>query len=111
MSKPRTMSFISSGTFIGVLIVLFGISILVREVFHIQIPFFKILFGIFLIYVGVRMIAGGFWKTKTSNSTVFGSSSMQYDSRNDDYDIVFGSGTIDLFKMDAPTQNKKVEVS
>ena len=56
------------------------------------------------------MIAGGF-SNKGSNSSVFGSSDMQYDSRHDDYDIVFGSGNVDLFKLETPTQNRKIEVS
>jgi predicted membrane protein len=104
------MSFISSGTFWGIIIVLFGLSIILKEVFHVHIPFVKILIGLIMIYWGVRIIAGGAWK-QNSNTTVFGESAMQYDSRHDDYDIVFGSGTIDLFKMEIPTQNRKVEVS
>ncbi len=105
------MSFISTGTFWGVVIILFGLSILLREVFHVHIPFVKILFGIILIYFGVKMIAGGFMKGGTRNAAVFGESEMQYDAKHDDYDIVFGSGTIDLFKIETPAQNRKIEVS
>jgi len=111
MSKSRSMNFISSGTFWGVIIILFGLSILLREVFHIHIPFMKIIFGLLLIYLGVRVIAGGAWKNKTSNTSVFAESDMKYDPIHDDYDIVFGSGTIDLFKMETPTQKRKIEVS
>jgi len=111
MSKSRNMNFISSGTFWGVIIILFGLSILLREVFHIHIPFLKIIFGIFLIYMGVRVIAGGSWRNRTGNTAVFDESEMQYDPRHDDYDIVFGSGTIDLFKMETPVQKSKIEVS
>jgi predicted membrane protein len=111
MSKSRSMNFISSGTFWGVLIILFGLSILLREVFHIHIPFMKIIFGLFLIYLGVRVIAGGAWKSKASNTSVFTESDMHYDPSHDEYDIVFGSGTIDLFKMETPTQKRKIEVS
>ena len=111
MSKSRTMNIISSGTFWGVIIILFGLSILLREVFHIHIPFMKIIFGLILIYAGVRVIANGAWKSKGSNTAVFDDSEMKYDSSHDDYDIVFGSGTIDLFKMETPTQKRKIEVS
>ena len=104
------MNFISTGVFWGVIIILFGLSILLREVFHVHIPFVKIVFGLMLIYWGVRMITGGVWN-RSSNSTVFSEAEMQYDAKHDDYDIVFGSGTIDLFKMELPTQNRKVEVS
>ena len=105
------MNFISSGTFWGVIIILFGISILLREVFHVHIPFMKIIFGLFLIYLGVRVIAGGRWKDRANNTAVFSESEMHYDPHHDDYDIVFGSGTIDLFKMDMPVQKRKIEVS
>ena len=105
------MNFISTGTFWGVIIILFGLSILLREVFHINIPFMKIIFGLLLIYWGVRVIAGSAWRNHSDNTAVFSDSEMQYDPKHDDYDIVFGSGTIDLFKMDAPTQKRKIEVS
>ncbi|CAN5447677.1 hypothetical protein BH11BAC1_BH11BAC1_03390 [soil metagenome] len=111
MSKFRNMSFISTGVFWGVVIILFGLSIILREVFHVHIPFVKILFGLILIYWGVKMIAGGFWNSGSRNSSVFKNSEMQYDPKHDDYDIVFGSGTIDLFKVEAPMQNRKIEVS
>jgi hypothetical protein len=110
MSKTRNMNFISTGAFWGVIIILFGISILLREVFHVHIPFFKIIIGLLFIYWGVRMIAGGIWR-RPGSTAIFGESGMQYDSRQDDYDIVFGSGTIDLFKMETPVHNRKVEVS
>ncbi len=105
------MSFISTGTFWGIVIVLIGLSIILREVFHVHIPFVKIIFGLLFIYWGVKMIVGGFSRSTSGNSAVFGQADMQFDSKHDDYDIVFGNGTIDLFKMEAPTQNKKVEVS
>lgn len=111
MSKFRNMSFISTGAFWGVVIILFGLSILLKEVFHVHIPFVKILFGLLLVYWGVKMIAGGFMKSGSGNAAVFGKSNMEYDERHDDYDIVFGSGTIDLFKMETPTEKKKIEVS
>lgn len=104
------MNFISTGVFWGVIIILFGLSIILREVFHVHIPFIKIIFGGVLIYLGVKMIAGGIWRRPT-NTTVFNEGNMHYDARHDDYDIVFGSGTIDLFKMETPTQNRKIEVS
>ena len=105
------MNFISSGTFWGVLIILFGLSILLREIFHIHIPFMKIIFGLMLIYLGVKVIAGGSWKNRSGNSAVFSESEMQYDPAHDDYDIVFGNGTIDLFKIETPVQKRKIEVS
>jgi predicted membrane protein len=109
MSRP--MSFISSAAFWGIIIVLIGLSIVLREVFHINIPFVRILFGILLIYWGVKMISGGFGRKWDRNSAVFNESKMSYNGDQRDYNIVFGNGTIDLFKMQTPYENKKIDVS
>jgi predicted membrane protein len=111
MPKNNSMHFLSTAAFWGALIVLFGLSIILREVFDIHIPFVKIIFGFILIYWGVRMVFGGFGHTISNNSAVFGNAKMTYDSDQKDYSIVFGNGTIDLFKMEMPTEKKKVDVS
>jgi hypothetical protein len=110
MSNSKTMSFLSSGAFWGAVIVLFGLSIILREVFQIHIPFMKILFGLILIYWGIKMIAGGFNRSWSHNSAVFTESKMSYDDSQKEYNIIFGSGTIDLFKIEN-TGSKKIEVN
>jgi predicted membrane protein len=107
----RTMSFLSSAAFWGVIIVLIGLSIILREVFHINIPFIRIAFGILLIYWGVKMISGGFGRKWSRGDVVFNESKINYDEGQRDYNIVFGNGVIDLFKMAPPTEKKKIDVS
>jgi predicted membrane protein len=110
MSRP--MSFISSAAFWGVIIVLIGLSIILREVFHVNIPFVRIIFGILLIYWGVKIISGGFGKHNWDrNNIVFNEAKTTYDSDKRDYNIVFGNGVIDLFRMETPTEKKKIEVT
>ena len=46
------------GLFIGILIILLGLSIIINVIFHIHIPIFKILFGLFLIFIGLKIIFG-----------------------------------------------------
>jgi hypothetical protein len=110
MSNSKTMSFISSAVFWGAIIILFGFSIILREVFHIHIPFVKIIFGFILIYWGVKMIAGGFNRSWSSSSAIFSESKMNYNSSQKEYNIIFGSGTIDLFKIENES-NRKIEVN
>jgi predicted membrane protein len=108
----RPMSFLSSAAFWGVIIVLIGLSIILREIFHINIPFVRIVFGILLIYWGIKMISGGFGsRWKSNNDVVFNEGKVHYDGDKKDYSIVFGNGTIDLFKIDAPTSRRKIEVN
>ena len=110
MSNSKTMSFLSSGVFWGAIIILFGLSIVLKEIFHVQIPFVRILLGLILVWWGVRMIAGGFNRSWSTHSAVFRESKMSYDGSNREYNIVFGSGMIDLFKMENKG-NQKIEVN
>ena len=111
MSNPRNMSFMSSAVFWGTLIILIGISVILKAVFGINIPLFRIVFGFFLVYLGIKMIAGGFFRTHFSHSAVFNESRINYDESQREYNIIFGSGTVDLFKMDTSHENKKFEVN
>ena len=56
------------------------------------------------------MIAGGFNHNWSINSAVFRESKMSDDGMQREYNIVFGNGTIDLFKMEH-TGNRKIEVN
>ncbi|MGZ5245382.1 MAG: YitT family protein [Bacteroidia bacterium] len=109
MPNKNIMSFIFSGTFIGLLIILFGISIVLKEVFHISFPVFRILFGLLIIYFGVRMIAGGFYKT--GNTQTFGNSRTEYHPNQREYNIIFGNGIVDLSTMANVAGNRNIEVN
>src|SRR5215510_7296421 len=109
MSNSKTMSFLSSGAFWGAIIILFGLSIILREVFHVHIPFVRIAFGCLLLYWGLRMITGGL-NRRHGDSAVFSEANMSYDGSQKEYNIVFGSSNIDLFKMDL-NSTKKLEIN
>lgn len=58
------MNFLSSGLFWGLILVLLGLSVILKSVFHINIPLIKILLAILLIYWGITLLIG-----KTSHSS------------------------------------------
>jgi predicted membrane protein len=109
MSRP--MSLFSSATFWGAIIVLLGLSIILKAVFHINIPLVRIVFGILLIYWGIKMISGGFGKRWSSNDVIFNEGSARYDDDKNDYNIIFGNGVVDLFKAETPAQKRKIDVN
>ncbi len=111
MSNSQTMSFVSSAAFWGVLIILFGLSIILREVFHINFPFFRVIIGILLIFWGIRVITGSSWKNRTDRSNVFSSYDVPYDNSKKEYNIILGRGNIDLFKAEMPDKTRKIEVN
>ncbi len=105
------MNFLSSAVFWGAVIVLFGASIIIKEVFHINIPIFKIILGLVLIYFGIRMLTGGLLRNNQSkDEAIMTSRHFDYSKYNGAYDIVFGSGVIDLFKVSEDELSKTVKV-
>ncbi len=111
MSNSHNMSFVSSGLFWGVIIILIGLSIILKEVFHIHFPFLRVLFGVLLIYWGIKVIAGNSWKSNKVNTTVFSTGGKHFSRQEKEYNVVFGKGSIDLFKADAPAENTKLEMN
>jgi hypothetical protein len=87
------MDFLFSGLFWGIILILCGVSIIIRIVFHIHIPLVRIVFALILIYLGVRVLVGGSWLC--SHRTAFGSSSISLGSGQAEYKVIFGSSTID----------------
>lgn len=107
------MGFLFGGVFWGLIIVLFGLSILMREVFHVHFPLVRIFIGLMFIYFGIRIISGGYWRYSGRytgrNSAVFGNANMQYESGVSDYSIVFGNGVIDLTSINTVTGKQRID--
>ena len=111
MPNIRTMSFFSSAVFWGVIIILIGLSIILREVFHVHFPLLGVFFGLLLIYWGVKVIVGGFNRGWGSNNVVFSESKIEDNEGKREYNVVFGSTSVDLFKMQIPTSDQRMEMN
>jgi len=84
-----------SGFFWGVLILLFGLSIILKTVFNVNIPLVRIFFAIILIYLGIKMLTGNCWSKP--NWRVFSKTEISStESIQKEYSVVFGSANIDL---------------
>lgn len=90
------MGFLSNGIFWGILLMLVGLVMLLKIIFGVNIPLFKILFGLFFIYIGVRIITGVSRKEDNSSSVVFGENRVKYDENNTEHNIVFSKGILDF---------------
>jgi len=89
------MCFFTSGVFWGSLLVLWGVSMILNAVFHVNIPFFRIAFALIVIWFGVRLLLGGrCWKT--GHSAVFTGAEYKPDKVQGEYSAVFGNLAVDL---------------
>lgn len=92
--------------FWGVIIIVIGLSVLLGAVFGIDVPVFRILLGLFLVYFGLKVILGAFsWdidfvrqKRSSDHESVFAEAQFQYPNRHNSkqYVTVFGSSRLDL---------------
>jgi len=89
------------GLFIGVLIILLGLGIIVNVIFHIHIPIFKVLFGLILIFIGLKIIFGSWISFPVcqgkSGKVIFQERTyrgLPGDSK--EYKAVFGKVVVDL---------------
>jgi hypothetical protein len=87
------MGFVFSGIFWGVFVVLLGVSIILSYATGVRIPFFRIFFGLLLVYWGISLLAGA--RFGRSGTTVFGDSVVRATAAGKQ-DIVMGRGVIDL---------------
>ena len=99
----------AKGMFWAVFFIAVGIILLVQHVFKIDLPIIKILFGLFLIYMGVKVLASSFNvkvrgftvdKISTDSKAVFSNSNFKVKGNagytNESFTSVFGSSVLDM---------------
>jgi predicted membrane protein len=97
-----------SGVFWGLILVLWGISIIIKVVFNIDLPVIRILFAILLIYWGLKMLFGVSFKSNHESKFTVMENGRIHPQR--EYNIIFGKDKIDLSNLDFPTNTTKIEI-
>jgi hypothetical protein len=104
------------GLFIGVLIILLGLGIIVNVIFHIHIPIFMILFGLILIYIGLKIILGPWFSFPIchgeSGNVIFHERTyrgLSGDSK--EYNAVFGKAVVDLRDIELKEKVTRIKIN
>jgi len=92
------MGFLFNQVFWGVLLIILGITVIIKVLFHINIPLGRIALAFILIYIGIWFLIGGkFGWRQSGNTVVFNDSQISITKpSNEEYNIIFGKGTMDL---------------
>ena len=103
----------SSGLLWGLLLVLLGLSILSKTIFGFAIPFIRIIFALYLLYIGFMLLlsAVGY---NTNIFFLLGSnkSKIKHMSHSKtSYSVVFANGTIDLSDLTITQQPTTIDIS
>ncbi|MDP4187273.1 MAG: hypothetical protein Q8905_04450 [Bacteroidota bacterium] len=91
------------GIFWGIFFILLGLGIVIKIIFHVDIPVFKIFIALFLIYVGIKMLVGNpfhchnHFYSSNKNDVIFEDTQVAGDSiENAEHNVIFGSAIFDL---------------
>lgn len=105
------MDFFTSGIFWGTILVLIGLSIILKIVFGLNIPVIRVLFALFLIYWGVKLIMGVSFKKDDSNTVIFDEKEIKFNNEKKEYNTVFGKASIDLTGISAIDSSGTTEIN
>jgi len=105
------MNILFSEVYWGSLIILAGILLIVKNVFHVEIPVMGIIFPIIIITLGVSMLTGFKGQSTDSQRAIFSESTVTADSSNAEYSVVFGKGVYDLRSIKPTDKNVKIEIN
>lgn len=112
--------------FFGIALLVIGALIIIQHTLGINIPIIRVLFGAFLVYLGIKIVFGSFgvhiggrghWSNlSTENETIFSNRDFQIKSENDgklhtDYSNVFGSSNLDTTQFSLSELEKVIVVN
>jgi|GEM_PF-543127 len=103
----------SHGFFWGIVLIVMGIFFLLENTLNIHIDVFPILIAIILILLGIKVLVGknkSCCSSKSGSTNAFAEGNMSYTFDNNEYNVVFGRGSLDL-SMVQPAENRQIELS
>jgi predicted membrane protein len=96
----------SVGLFWGIVLILVGLSLIVKIVFNIDFSIMRILFAFLFIYLGIRIFIGKdfslFNNHQEGNNVIFSERSFKDVDDGKEYNVIFGGGKYDLSEMTIP---------
>ncbi len=103
---------IIDAVFWGVVLIALGVWLIVRRYMPAQVPIVRILVALVFVYVGVRILAHGAWgpRVQTGDTTVFSESTVMGSAGRHDYNVVFGTSSIDLTTVPPEGDEQEVNV-
>ncbi|MFO7657518.1 MAG: hypothetical protein R6W78_10655 [Bacteroidales bacterium] len=98
---------------IGILLVLIGLSLIMKVVFNIDFPVVRVVIALFFIYLGIKLFIGKdfniFPKGSTDNAVFFGQRTITTIDDGMEYNIIFSRGIVDLRNF-SPKENEEVHI-
>ena len=99
-----------SGIYMGVAFLVVGIILLFNSIFNFNINIFKLIVGVFIVLFGIFILFNGFG-FKDSRNIIFREGVIRVLKFQDEYNIIFALGTVDLSKIKIGNEVKKIKIN
>lgn len=100
----------STSLFWGVVLIIIGLSIIVKIVFHIDFSIFRLLIAFLLIYLGIKLFMGKDFilisNKYPEQSVIFSERTIKNVEDGKEYNVIFGGAKFDLRQMNFPDSGK-----
>ena len=92
----------NSGIFWGIFIIAFGVVMIIKHLFSLDIPVVKIMFGVFLILLGFSVLFARpkFMIHSDDHTVVFSNKGLTFHENEDEYVSVFSNAELDMTSID-----------
>jgi hypothetical protein len=95
---------LSGGVFWGLFLIFIGVLYTLRSIFNLNIPVLRTIVALFIIYIGVSMLINS--GSARRNTVIFDERNMS-NTDSQEYNIIFGTGVVDLSKVNIDSDVRK----
>ncbi len=103
-----------SALFWGILLIILGLSFIFKIVFNIDFPLFKVFVAFIFIFIGLRILFGGFGIRNFNageHDVIFGDRTFEYFEDRKEYNVIFSKGTFDFRDFNLEGETKRIKIS
>ena len=103
-----------AGIFWGAFLLLLGVALIIKVVFNVDFPVFKVVVGIFLVMLGLKVIFGKFLISPghfKAEETIFNERVYDNPESGKEYTVLFAKGVYDFTNVDLEQGSFRVKVS
>jgi predicted membrane protein len=102
--------FVFNGIFWGGFLIILGLLAIVKAVFHLNISMFRIGFALLIIAIGLSMLVTRPRFHGGNNTVLFGNRQL-FLAEQDEYNVIFGQGLIDLSAVNNEPRTRQLEIN
>jgi predicted membrane protein len=104
------VGFVFNGIFWGGVLIVLGLLAIVKAVFHLNISLFRIGFALLIIYMGVSMLLSRPHFDVENNTVLFGDRQL-FLAEQDEYNVIFGRGSLDLSALNNQERTRQIGIN